>query len=80
LLLGKRSSFAKAGTAVAKLVPVYPEQGKRPLGFLKGEIWMADDFNGSLPPDVLAGSLGEDEPEKRVVKKAHHPRNKSKRA
>jgi prevent-host-death family protein len=78
--LGEEVIIAKAGVPVAKLVPVYPEQGKRPLGFLKGEIWMADDFNGPLPPDILAGFLGEGEPEKRVVKKVHQPRSKSKRA
>jgi prevent-host-death family protein len=78
--LGEEVIIAKAGVPVAKLVPVHPEQGKRPLGFLKGEIWMADDFNGPLPPDILAGFLGEDEPEKQVVKKASQPRGKSKRA
>lgn len=82
--LGEEVIIAKAGVPVAKLVPVRATQGKRPLGFLKGEIRMADDFNGPLPPDILAGFLGEDEPEKRpekrVVKKAHQPRSKTKRA
>jgi len=78
--LGEEITIAKAGVPVAKLVPVHAEQGKRPLGFLKGEIWMADDFDAPLPPDILAGFLGEDEPEKQVAKKADQPRSKRKRA
>jgi len=78
--LGEEITIAKAGIPVARLVPVRETQGERPLGFLKGEIWMADDFDGPLPPDILAGFLGEEEPEKRVVKKANQPRTKRKRA
>jgi prevent-host-death family protein len=78
--LGEEITIARAGVPVARLVPVRETQGKRPLGFLKGEIWMADDFNGPLPPDILAGFLGEDEPEKPIVKKASQPRTKRKRA
>src|SRR5438270_2628956 len=78
--LGEEITIAKAGVPVARLVPVRETQGKRPLGFLKGEIWMAEDFNGPLPPDILAGFLGEDEPEKAGVKKANQPRAKRKRA
>ncbi len=79
--LGEEVIIAKAGTPVAKLVPVYAKQGERPLGFLKGEIWIADDFDAPLPPDILAGFLGEDEPPaKQIAKKAHQPRSKRKRA
>lgn len=78
--LGEEVIIAKAGVPVAKLVPVRTQQGKRPLGFLKGEIWMADDFDAPLPPDILAGFLGEDEPPKPIVKKAHQTRSKRKRA
>lgn len=78
--LGEEVIIAKAGIPVAKLIPIKAAQGKRPLGFLKGEIWMADDFDASLPPDILAGFLGEDEPEKQPVKKAQASKKKRKRA
>lgn len=78
--LGEEVIIAKAGVPVAKLVPASTAQGKRPLGFLKGEIWMADDFDAPLPPDILAGFLGEDEPAKQPVMKAQRVRTKRKKA
>jgi prevent-host-death family protein len=78
--LGEEVIIAKAGVPVAKLIPVRAAQGKRPLGFLKGEIWMAEDFDAPLPPDILAGFLGEDAPEKQPVKKAQASKKKHKRA
>ena len=80
VILGDEIIIAKAGVPVAKLVRYTARQGKRPLGFLKGEIWMADDFDAPLPPDILAGFLGEEEPEKQPVKKALGQRKKHKRA
>jgi prevent-host-death family protein len=80
VILGDEIIIAKAGVPVAKLVRYTTKQGKRPLGFLKGEIWMADDFDAPLPPDILAGFLGEEEPEKQPVKKAQGPRKKQKKA
>jgi prevent-host-death family protein len=62
VILGDEIIIAKAGVPVAKLVRYVSKKGKRPLGFLKGEIWMADDFDAPLPPDILAGFLGEKEP------------------
>ena len=79
-VLGDEIIITKAGVPMVKLVPVHTTKGKRPLGFLKGEIWMAEDFNAPLPPDILAGFLGEDEPTKQPVKRAQRPRNKHKRA
>jgi prevent-host-death family protein len=81
VILGDEIIIAKAGVPVAKLVRYISKKGgKRPLGFLKGEIWMADDFDAPLPPDILAGFLGEEEPEKQPVKKAQGQRKKRKRA
>jgi len=37
-------------------------------------------FDAPLPPDILAGFLGEDEPEKQPVKKAQASKKKHKRA
>jgi prevent-host-death family protein len=46
VMAGEEVVIAKAGKAVAKLVPVRPEKKtKRPFGLDKGKIWMADDFN-----------------------------------
>ena len=75
--LGEEVILAKAGVPVAQLVPVKPSaQGKRPLGFYRGQIWMADDFDAPLPDDILAGFLGEDQPERRPVKRAAPRRRK----
>jgi len=41
---------------------------------------MAEDFDAPLPPDILSGFLGEEEPAKQPVKKAHRPKSKHKRA
>jgi prevent-host-death family protein len=78
--LGEEVIIAKAGVPVAKLVPVSDAQGKRPLGFLKGEIWMAEDFDAPLPPDILAGFLGEEEAVKQPVMKAQRAKAKRKKA
>ena len=68
--LGEEITISKGGVPIARLVPVRPTQGKRPLGLYKGQIWIADDFDGPLPPDILAGFLGEDQPERTQLKPA----------
>src|SRR5690348_2672871 len=78
--LGEKITISKSGVPIARLVPVLPSEGKRPLGLFKGEIWMADDFDAPLPPDILAGFLGDQEPEKHTAKKASRSRPKRKRA
>ena len=78
--LGEEITISKAGVPIARLVPARATEGKRPLGMFKGEVWIADDFDGPLPPDILAGFLGDDEPERRTVKKASQSRSKRKRA
>jgi len=65
---GEEIVIAKAGVPIAKLVPVQAEAVNRPLGLYKGEIWMADDFDGPLPDDILAAFYG-DEPELGTEKK-----------
>jgi prevent-host-death family protein len=66
--LGEEIIIAKAGVPVAKLVPVYTQRGKRPLGMYRDEIWMADDFDAPLPDDILAGFLGDDPPKRKPAK------------
>ena len=51
---GEQVIIARAGKPVARLTQLEPE--KRPIryGLMKGEIWVADDFDAPLPDEVLA--------------------------
>jgi prevent-host-death family protein len=51
---GEDVVIARAGKPVVRLTKLEPE--KRPIRFggLKGKIWVADDFDAPLPPEVLA--------------------------
>jgi prevent-host-death family protein len=52
---GEEVVIARAGVPVARLVAVEPKKGKvRPLGFARGEVWVADDFDAPLPDELLA--------------------------
>jgi prevent-host-death family protein len=66
---GEEITIAKAGVPVARLVPIEPKNAKRQLGIYRGEIWMADDFDGPLPDDILAGFLGEEPVAKKKTRK-----------
>lgn len=44
---------AKAGKALAKLVPLHPRRRRRKLGIAAGEFAVPDDFNAPLPDDAL---------------------------
>jgi prevent-host-death family protein len=70
VILGDEIIIAKAGVPVAKLVRYVSKKGKRPLGFYRGQIWMADDFDAPLPDDSLAGFYGEELVERKTVKRA----------
>ena len=48
---GEEVIIARAGEPVARLVPVPPE-GKPEMGFMRGKMWIADDFDAPLPPDL----------------------------
>lgn len=50
--LGEEVIIAKAGTPVAKLVPVKPAARKFKLGSAKGEFVVPDDFNDPLPKEI----------------------------
>jgi prevent-host-death family protein len=58
---GEEVTIARSGVPVARLVPLQPEK-KRPLGFARGEVWAADDFDAPLPPDLLAAFYGGEVP------------------
>lgn len=49
--------IAKSGKPVAKLIPIYSEKPKRPLGVLKGKIKIANDFDAPLSDDILSSSF-----------------------
>lgn len=50
---GEEVVIAKAGVPVARLVPVVLPREARPLGTETGRVFIADDFDAPLPPDVL---------------------------
>ena len=50
--MGEEVIIAKAGTPVAKLVPVKARPKKRVLGSAKGEFTVPDDFNDPLPKEI----------------------------
>lgn len=80
VILGDEVIIAKAGVPVAKLVRFTSKQGKRPLGFYRGQIWIADDFDAPLPDDLLAAFYGEENQssERKPVKRS--PTKKRKKA
>jgi prevent-host-death family protein len=57
---GEEIIIAKAGRAVARLVPATPVGRPRPFGLLRGKIRMAPDFDAPLPPDI-ARAFGAEE-------------------
>jgi prevent-host-death family protein len=55
---GEEVIIARAGVPVARLVPVVQKQSVRPLGFARGEVWVADDFDAPLPDELLKQFYG----------------------
>jgi prevent-host-death family protein len=56
---GEEIVIARAGTPVARLVPVTRAQRMdQLLGIDQGRIWIADDFTAPLPEELLAGFEG----------------------
>lgn len=52
---GDEIVIARAGSPVARLVPVEPMTRRRPMGCYKGQIWMTDDFDEPLPWQAFPG-------------------------
>jgi prevent-host-death family protein len=50
---GEEIIIAKAGTPVARLLPITEKPVKRVPGSAAGKIWISPDFNAPLPEDVL---------------------------
>jgi len=53
--LGEEIIIAKAGKPVARLVPLEKKDLRKTLGMWKGKVWISDDFDAPLPPDILRG-------------------------
>jgi prevent-host-death family protein len=56
---GEEIVIAKAGKPVARLVPFEPRREPRRPGLMKGQIWIADDFDEPLPEEIMAAFRGE---------------------
>ena len=55
---GEEITIARAGVPIARLVAIEPKKETRPLGFARGQVWIADDFDAPLPDDLLAAFYG----------------------
>ncbi len=55
---GEEITITRAGVPVAKLVAVETKIKTRPLGFARGKVWVADDFDAPLPDDLLKEFYG----------------------
>ena len=60
---GEEITIARAGVPVARLVAVEHAKNVRPLNMDRGRVWVADDFDAPLPPDLLAAFEGETDSE-----------------
>ena len=55
---GQETVIARAGKAVARIVPLSSFTQVRKLGLLNGKGRIPDDFNAPFPDSVLAGFSG----------------------
>jgi prevent-host-death family protein len=55
---GEEVTIARAGVPVARLVAVEHKSKTRPLGFARGQVSVADDFDAPLPDDLLKEFYG----------------------
>jgi prevent-host-death family protein len=55
---GEEIVIAKAGMPLARLVPVAPKRARRRSGGWEGAVWVAEDFDAPLPPEVQAAFEG----------------------
>jgi prevent-host-death family protein len=55
---GEEIVIAKAGKPKARLGPLTPTRPRRKPGVWKGKVWIADDFDAPLPPEILDAFYG----------------------
>jgi prevent-host-death family protein len=60
---GAEIVIAKGGKPQARLVALEPPVAARRPGGWEGRLWIAEDFDDELPPEILGGFLEEDESE-----------------
>jgi prevent-host-death family protein len=58
---GEEIVIARNGRPLAKLGPLDPPRRERKAGFLKGKIWVSDDFDDPLPWEIQRYFEGEDD-------------------
>lgn len=51
---GEEVVISRGGKPVARLVAIAPPKKRNVLGMDRGKIWIADDFDAPLPPELLA--------------------------
>lgn len=54
-LAGNEIIITKDGKPLARLVPVAPQAKARVAGLNRGEIWVSEDFDETLPDDCWIG-------------------------
>jgi prevent-host-death family protein len=57
---GEEVLIARKGKVAAKLVKAEDSEWRRPLGSMRGQIWMSDDFDEE-DPEILEMFYGNDE-------------------
>lgn len=58
---GEEIIIAKAGKPRARLVPIREERKPRKPGGWEGKMWISEDFDDPLPPEILRAFMGEEE-------------------
>jgi prevent-host-death family protein len=56
---GEEIIISNRGTPVARLIPIAQKPVRRQLGIDKGRARIHEDFDAPLPPETMAGFLGE---------------------
>jgi prevent-host-death family protein len=49
---GEEIVIARNGTPLAKLGPLEPPRKPRKFGLWEGQVWISDDFDDPLPPEI----------------------------
>lgn len=56
---GEEIIIARNGRPLARLMPLERSRKPRKLGFWKGAVWMSEDFDAPLPPQIQRYFEGE---------------------
>jgi prevent-host-death family protein len=58
---GEEIVIAKAGKPRARLVPLSPKKAAVRFGAWKGKVFISEDFDAPLPPDIQRAFDGDDD-------------------